>query len=76
MNRRRRAPSGLKGGLSMVLIGLLIVFAIQNVATVEVNFLLWNLKLPRAVLYFGIFALGVFIGWLTRYFGGHDKGHP
>jgi uncharacterized integral membrane protein len=74
MNRRRKVPSGLKGGLIMVLTGLLIVFAIQNVATVEVNFLIWDLQLPRAVLYFGIFAIGMFIGWLTRFFGTHDRG--
>lgn len=74
MNKRKTASSGLKGALIMVLIGLLIVFAIQNVATVEVNFLIWNLKLPRAVLYFGIFAIGMFIGWLTRFFGTHDSG--
>ena len=74
MSRGRAAPNGLKGGLIMVLVGLLIVFVIQNVATVEVNFLIWNLQLPRALLYFGIFAIGVFIGWLTRFLGTRDIG--
>ena len=68
MTSGRSGTSSIRGGLILALIGLLIVFAIQNVATVEVNFLIWNLKLPRALLYFIIFAIGALIGWLARYF--------
>lgn len=47
---------------------LLAVFFVQNVTTSEVNFLFWSIALPRAVIYFGIFALGAAVGWMIRYF--------
>ena len=53
----------------IVLVGLLVVFVIQNMTTVEVNFLVWNVRLPRAILYIVIFGFGAIVGWLTRLFG-------
>jgi lipopolysaccharide assembly protein A len=59
----------LRNFLIVTLLGLLIVFSVQNVATVEVNFLFWSVALPRAILYVAIFATGVAVGWLARFFG-------
>tara|TARA_R110002110_G_scaffold286415_1_gene500686 strand:- start:2809 stop:3018 length:210 start_codon:yes stop_codon:yes gene_type:complete len=61
--------AGLRNLLILILLGLLVVFVVQNAATVEVNFLAWSGSLPRAVLYVVIFALGAIVGWLTRFFG-------
>ncbi|MDH3239748.1 MAG: LapA family protein [Alphaproteobacteria bacterium] len=48
----------------MTVLGLLVIFTIQNVTVVEVTFLLWTLKLPRAILLFLVFAAGTLCGWL------------
>jgi uncharacterized integral membrane protein len=58
----------LRTVLIAVLVGLLVIFVIQNVATVEVNFLAWSMSLPRAVLYLVLLALGGLVGWLVRYY--------
>jgi uncharacterized integral membrane protein len=58
----------LRNVLIAVLVGLLVIFVIQNVATVEVNVLAWSMSLPRAVLYLVLFALGGLVGWLIRYY--------
>ena len=49
---------------SMTLLGLAVLFTVQNVAIVEVSFLFWTLKLPRAILLFIIFAAGALFGWI------------
>jgi len=46
----------------MAIIALIVVFAVQNATTVEVSFLFWSMALPRAVLLFLIFAVGVVTG--------------
>lgn len=50
----------------IVLIGIGVVFAIQNVADVEVQFLLWSVALPRAILILAVLALGMLIGWILH----------
>ena len=42
----------------LALLGLAVLFTLQNVTIVEVSFLFWTLKLPRAILLFVIFAAG------------------
>ena len=56
--------------LTLVFIGLVIVFVIQNVAVVEITFLLWSTEMSRALLYFIIFILGLISGWFLK---GHSK---
>lgn len=51
--------------LNMALLGLAILFTLQNVTIVEVSFLFWTLKLPRAILLFVIFAAGAVFGWVA-----------
>jgi len=41
---------------------LLIVFVLQNTEIVPVNFFFWDLNIPRALLLFVCFALGLIIG--------------
>lgn len=52
--------------LLIVLIGIGVVFAIQNVREVEVQFLLWSFALPRAILILAVLALGMLIGWILH----------
>lgn len=41
---------------------LLIVFVLQNTEIVNVNFVFWDLSIPRALLLFVCFAMGLIIG--------------
>lgn len=52
--------------LLVVLLGTVLVFAVQNVADVEVQFLLWSMAIPRAILILVVFALGVLLGWVLH----------
>jgi uncharacterized integral membrane protein len=54
-----------RGAITALAIALLIIFTVQNASTVEVNFLLWSLALPRAILYSLIFLIGGLAGWLV-----------
>lgn len=43
-----------------------LVFAVQNIETVEVEFLLWTLSGSRALILFVVFLVGAAAGWLAR----------
>ena len=49
--------------LTILFIGLVVIFVVQNVAIVEIKFLLWSIEMSRALLYFIIFILGLLSGW-------------
>lgn len=48
------------------LLGMVILFTVQNVAVVEITFVVWTFKMPRAVLVFVILLIGVIAGWILR----------
>ncbi len=52
--------------LALVVLGLAVLVAVQNVETVDVNFLVWTFSSPRVLLLFAVFAAGVIVGWLTQ----------
>ena len=52
--------------LIVVLSGIVLVFVTQNVAAVEVTFLLWSISLSRALLIFFALAIGILIGWFLH----------
>ena len=54
----------LKKVFLAVLLLLITVFALQNLATVDVHFLVWSVVLPRAVLVVALILIGMVIGWL------------
>lgn len=56
--------SKFKLALSVVLIGLVMVFTLQNTAVVEVHFLLWTLSMSLVLLIFGLLVVGMLLGWL------------
>ena len=48
------------------LIGVIILFTIQNTKVVELQFLFWKLAMSRALLLFMVLGIGVLVGWLLR----------
>lgn len=56
----------LKLILSLLLAGLAVLFVVQNVAVVEVRFLLWGLQMTLSLLIFLLFASGLIVGWLLH----------
>ncbi|MDB5923619.1 MAG: hypothetical protein JWN13_2555 [Betaproteobacteria bacterium] len=52
--------------LGLLLAGLAVLFVIQNVAVVEVRFLLWGLHMTLSLLIFLLFAGGIIVGWLLH----------
>jgi uncharacterized integral membrane protein len=52
--------------LSLLLAGLAVLFVLQNVAVVEVRFLLWGLHMTLSLLIFVLFAGGIMLGWLLH----------
>ena len=50
----------------LVLVGLVVLFILQNVAVVEIQFLIWSIQMPRSVLMFVLLVIGVIIGWFLH----------
>jgi len=48
------------------LVVLVMVFAVQNAATVEIRFLFLEVAIPRSLLIFLMLMIGVVIGWFSR----------
>ncbi len=56
--------------LAIALTALVVMFAMQNLATVEITFFTWSATLPRAFIYLIILGVGVLIGRLFKLTGG------
>ena len=52
--------------LSFTLALLAVLFVVQNVAVVEVRFLLWGLQMTLSLLIFLLFGCGIILGWLMH----------
>ena len=52
--------------LSISLLVLVGIFALQNTTVVEVRFLFWGFSMPRSLLIFVLLAVGVVVGWFVR----------
>lgn len=57
--------------LVLILLGVVILFIIQNVAVVEIQFLFWSMQLSRSLLMFLVLAVGILIGWFLHAFLKH-----
>ena len=51
------------GALTVILLLLVLIFAIQNRANVEVSFLAWSFSAPKVLLILATYLLGMFSGW-------------
>ena len=56
--------------LILVITGLAVLFIIQNVTVVEIQFLFWSIQMSRSLLIFILLAIGIIIGWVLH---GHLK---
>lgn len=54
----------IKSIISLLLIIAVLIFSIQNIAAVEIQFLLWSFALPRALLIMILLGVGFIIGML------------
>jgi lipopolysaccharide assembly protein A len=61
----------LKLTLVLVLSAVVLIFVAQNVAAVEVKFLLWSISLSRSLLIIFVLVIGILIGWFLRSYVGH-----
>ena len=46
------------------LIGLVVIFVLQNTQVVEVQFFFWTISMSRALMLFGTLVIGLIGGWL------------
>tara|TARA_R110002094_G_scaffold181661_3_gene159504 strand:- start:1581 stop:1790 length:210 start_codon:yes stop_codon:yes gene_type:complete len=60
--------------LMLVLAGLAVLFIIQNVAVVEIQFLFWSIQMSRSLLMFLMLAIGIIIGWFLHSYLKYQKG--
>lgn len=54
------------------LVALAVLFIIQNVAIVEIQFLFWSIRMSRSLLVLVLLAIGAAMGWILR---GYVKRH-
>ena len=59
--------------LILVASGVAVLFIIQNVAVVEIQFLFWSIQMSRSLLIFILLAVGMIIGWVLRAYLQHHK---
>ncbi len=52
--------------LILALAGIALLFILQNVAAVDVNFLFWTVSMSRSLLIVLTLAIGFLLGWFVR----------
>jgi len=50
----------------LILAGLAVLFIVQNVAVVEIQFMFWSTQMPRSLLMFLVLGTGMIIGWFLH----------
>ncbi len=50
----------------LLAVGTVVVFVIQNIAVVEVQFLFWSISITRSLLLLIVFWVGILLGWLLK----------
>ncbi len=50
----------------LVLVGITLLFIVQNLKLVETQILFWSFSLPHALLLLIGLAVGILVGWLWR----------
>ena len=52
--------------ITTALIVLVMIFAVQNAAVVDIKLLFWDIAFPRSLLIFMMLLIGAVIGWFLR----------
>jgi uncharacterized integral membrane protein len=69
----------VKSTLIIALVGVVMIFTLQNTEVLNVEFLLWSFSLRRAVLLFIVLLIGIVTGYVlaafrrSRAHRAHDK---
>lgn len=61
----RKSHFGIKLSIALALIGVFVLFVLQNTETVELSFFVWRLSLSRVLLLLGSLFVGFVAGALT-----------
>lgn len=56
-----------------LLAGATLLFILQNVAAVEIQFLFWSLHISRSLLMFLMISVGMAMGWFMHGYWSHHK---
>jgi putative membrane protein len=59
--------------ISLILVGLAVIFIIQNVAVVEIHFLFWKMSMSRSLFMFFMLTIGIITGWFGHSYFIHQK---
>jgi uncharacterized integral membrane protein len=59
--------------ISLVLIGLIVVFIIQNAAVVEIKAFFWTIAMSRGLLIVILLSIGVLVGWFLKTYFTHRR---
>jgi uncharacterized integral membrane protein len=51
------------GAIAIVLFLIIVIFAFQNRAAMDVTFLAWSLSMPKVFFILGTYVLGMLSGW-------------
>ncbi len=51
------------GALWTLLLVVIVIFSVQNRASMDVSFLVWSMTMPKVFLILGTYVLGMFSGW-------------
>jgi len=62
--------------LVLGLLGVALIFVIQNVAAVDVNFLLWTVSMSRALLIIFTLVIGFLLGWFLHSYYSYRRSKP
>lgn len=52
--------------ITILLFVMVMIFAAQNAAIVEIQLLFWEVAFPRSLLIFMMLLIGIVIGWFAR----------
>jgi len=52
--------------ITILLFVMVMIFAVQNAAIVEIQLLFWEVAFPRSLLIFMMLLIGIIIGWFAR----------
>ncbi len=58
----------------LILGGLVMLFIIQNVVAVKIQFLFWSIEISRSLLILLLLAVGIVIGWFLHGYMRHKEG--
>lgn len=63
----------LKLWISLIVLGLLAVFVLQNTTVVEIRVLLWTFALSRSLMVLIVLVLGLLVGWLLHGYAAYRR---